>query len=75
MHAVLHRVLITHVVNEDGVPKLADPLDPSLALLQTCRIPRKIEVDQRAEPLKIQPFASCIRPEQKADLMSAEPSP
>ncbi len=56
MNAVFDGASVTHVVNEDRVVELADPLDAALSLFEPCRIPRQVEVDERSEALEIQTF-------------------
>ena len=49
---------------------LAEALDPPEALLQPRRIPRQIDVDQRAEGLQVQAFARGVGRNEQSDLPS-----
>jgi len=49
MHAVFHRAEIPHVVDVDSVVELPDPLDAALPLLKSSRVPRQVEIDERAK--------------------------
>src|SRR5579871_2501153 len=54
------RVVINEVEHVNVAPGLAKPLDATEALLESRWVPRKIDVDESAERLKVQPFASSI---------------
>ena len=53
MYFILYRVTVSEISNPYFASCLTDTLDTSFALLKPSRIPRKIDVDERAEALKI----------------------
>lgn len=59
---------IAHVVNVNAVAHLSDALDAPLALFQTRRIPRQIEIDESSKALQVQFFGSRISAKQQTHL-------
>jgi hypothetical protein len=47
VYTVFDRASVAHVEDEDLVPYLADALDATLPLLQACRVPGQVQINQR----------------------------
>ena len=54
VNAIFDRVTISEIRNPDFAARLADALNAALALLEPRRVPGKVDVDERAEALKVQ---------------------
>ena len=65
VHAVFNGILVSHIVDVDGIPQLANSLNATFPLFKPSWVPRQVEVNQGSERLQIQPFAAELPPEQE----------
>jgi hypothetical protein len=73
VNSIFDRVAVAEIGYPDFNPGLADSLDTSLSLLQPSRVPRKVNVDEGAEPLQVESLGGSVRPEKEAELSLTDP--
>ena len=72
VHAVFNGILVSHIVDVDGIPQLANSLNATFPLFKPSWVPRQVEVNQGSERLQIQPFAGCIGSYQQSNFIPAD---
>src|SRR5688572_25561226 len=74
MDAVFNRLTISEIRDPDFASDLSDALDATFALLEASRIPRQVDVDERAKPLEIQALRGRIRAQQQLEVALPDPA-
>ena len=72
MNPVFDGVAVAEVGNPDFASSLADTLDAAFALFETGWVPRKIDIDERTQTLKVESLGGGVGPQQELQLTGSD---